>query len=198
MTTVHDHRREELIRIVQATPWFMQALNAAGSLHLQSWCIGAGAVRNLVWDYLHGFSKPSTLADIDLAYFDPDDLRPETEQQLQAELEAHFPSFPWEVTNQAAVHLWFESHFGHPVSPLISLEQAIASWPEYATSVGITMNPESKIHVVAPYGLEDLFEVRVRRNPARVSKETYRQRNEQKQYASRWPRVTVVPCEEAV
>ena len=172
----------------------MQALTAAGSLHLQSWCIGAGAVRNLVWDHVHGFTQPSSLADIDIAYFDPDDLRRETEQQLQAELNSRFPSFPWEVTNQAAVHLWFETYFGHPVSPLTSLEQAVASWPEYATSIGITINPDSKIHVIAPYGLEDLFEVRVQRNPARVSEATYRQRTEQKQYAKRWPKVTVVQC----
>nr|WP_318298106.1 hypothetical protein [Paraburkholderia bannensis] len=33
----------------------------------------------------------------------------------------------------------------------------------------------------------------VRRNPARVSVETYRKRIEQKQYQRRWPRVTIVP-----
>ena len=45
------------------------------------------------------------------------------------------PDVPWEVTNQAHVHLWFEEHFGHAVPPLSSLSDAVASWPEYATSV---------------------------------------------------------------
>jgi len=36
-------------------------------------------------------------------------------------------AFSWEVTNQAGVHLWFEREFGHPVHPLRSLVDAVAS-----------------------------------------------------------------------
>jgi len=100
----------------------------------------------------------------------------------------------WEVTNQATVHLWFEDYFGHPVAPLCSLEEAIASWPEYATAVGLRLEQDDAITVIAPHGLEDLFGLVVRRNPARASVETYRQRLAQKRYAERWPRLTVVPC----
>jgi hypothetical protein len=46
--------------------------------------------------------------------------------------------------------------------------------------------------VLAPHGLDDLFAMVVRRNPARVSVATYRQRVAQKRYAERWPRVRVV------
>ena len=189
-----DALRAELAAIARGSAWFMRALEAASALHLKSWCIGAGAVRNLVWDHLHGFERPSPLADVDVAYFDPDDLRPETEAQLQALLAARAPDVPWEVTNQAAVHLWFEGHFGHAVSALDSLEQAVASWPEYATSVGIVLTEESTIEVIAPHGLQDLFDIRVRRNPARVSVATYRLRVAEKRYAERWPRVSVVAC----
>ena len=170
----------------------MGALQAAASLRLQSWCIGADAVRNLVWDHLHDHAEPSSLSDIDVAYFDQDDLSPSTEQALQSALYSIAPSIPWEVTNQAAVHLWFESYFGHKVTPLCSLEEAVASWPEYATSVGITLGKQEEIQVIAPWGLEDLFGITVRRNPTRVSLETYRQRTEQKRYFQRWPKVTVV------
>ncbi|PCE34229.1 hypothetical protein BZL54_01300 [Burkholderia ubonensis subsp. mesacidophila] len=31
--------------------------------------------------------------------------------------------------------IWFDATFGHPVSPLVSLEDAVALWPEFATSV---------------------------------------------------------------
>ena len=189
-----DSLRSELISIVQASPWFMRALGAVASLKLTSWCVGAGAVRNLVWDHLHGYAEPSRLADVDVAYFDAQDLKPQTEKALQAALEAMVPELPWEVTNQAAVHLWFEAHFGHAVGPLRSLEEAVASWPEYATSVGITLDGPSSVRVVAPWGLDDLFEMRVRRNPTRVSVETYRQRTQQKQYEARWPRVRVETC----
>ena len=194
MNPTHDAMRIQLVAIVRGSGWFMRALEAVRALHLKSWCIGAGAVRNLVWDHLHGFGQPSALSDVDVAYFDPDDLRPETEAQLQALLAARAPDMPWEVTNQAAIHLWFEAHFGHAVSALGSLEEAVASWPEYATAVGIVLTEGSAIDIIAPHGLQDLFEIRVQRNPARVSVETYRLRVAEKRYAERWPRVSVIAC----
>jgi len=186
--------RERLVAIVFESAWFMSALAAVRELGLSSWCIGAGAVRNLVWDQLHGFETPSALADVDVAYFEAADLSPKRDAELQARLSQGLPGVPWEVTNQAAVHQWFEGHFGHPVEPLASLRDAVASWPEFATSVGVTLLADGSIDVIAPHGLGDLFAVVVRRNPTRVSVDTYRQRVAQKRYAERWPMVTVIPC----
>jgi hypothetical protein len=104
------------------------------------------------------------------------------------------PSASWEVINQAAVHTWFEAAFGYPVSPLNSLEEAVASWPEFATSVGLTLRDDDSIDVIVPHGLDDLFAMVVRQNLVRINIETYRNRIEQKQYQRRWPHVTVVPC----
>ena len=185
-------RQEDLLAIVRASPWFMAALQAVRALGLASWCIGAGAVRNLVWDTLHGHAAPSALADVDVAYFDPVDLGADAEQALQRRLDTAAPGYPWEVTNQARVHLWFEGVFGHAVPPLASLEAAIASWPEFATAVGITLDVAGGLQVIAPHGLDDLFGMVVRRNPVRVSLDTYRERVAQKRYAERWPRVRVI------
>ncbi len=188
----HDAAR--LVALVRATPWFMQALAHVRTLGLDEWCIGAGAVRNLVWDALHDRREPSTLADVDVAFFDAADLAAERDHALQARLRERVPDVPWEVTNQAGVHQWFEAHFGHAVAPLRSLEEAVASWPEYATSVGISLADDDTLRVIAPHGLADLFGMVVRRNPTRVSVETYRERIAQKGYALRWPGVRVVPC----
>jgi len=176
--------------LVRATPWFMAALRAARSLGLAHWCIGAGALRNLVWDALHG-QPPSALADVDMVYFCPADLRPERDAALQRRLAGLMPELPWEVTNQAGVHLWFERCFGHAVEPLRSLEEAMASWPEPATAVGMWLDDGDGLHVIAPLGLADLLGMRIRRNPARVSLDTYRQRCESKRYTERWPQVVV-------
>ena len=99
-----------------------------------------------------------------------------------------------EAHGQAGVHRWFEGHFGHAVAPLRSLEEAVASWPEYATAVGLWLDDDDHLHVIAPHGLADLFAMVVRRNPARVSVKTYRERVASKRYAQRWPRVTIVAC----
>ncbi|MEP6502272.1 MAG: nucleotidyltransferase family protein [Betaproteobacteria bacterium] len=181
-----------LIALVRATPWFMQALTHVRTLGLAEWCIGAGAVRNLVWDALHQRREPSVLADVDVAFFDAANLGAERDHALQARLRERAPAVPWEVTNQAGVHQWFEAHFGHAVAPLRSLDEAVASWPEYATAVGVTLADDDTLRVIAPLGLADLFAMVVRRNPARVSVETYRERVAQKRYAQRWPCVRVV------
>jgi len=183
-----------LVAIAQESSWFLPMLVAVRNLDLPSWCIGAGAVRNLVWDSLHDFRVPSELSDVDVAHFDSADLSAGRDREIQQQLAGAHPDVPWEVTNQAAVHTWFESTFGHPVLPLGSLEDAVASWPEYATAVGLSLRPDGSIDVIAPYGLDDLFSMVVRRNPARVSVDTYQKRIEQKQYLYRWPRVTIVQC----
>jgi hypothetical protein len=185
---------DRLIALARATPWFMRALAQVRTLGLGEWCIGAGAVRNLVWDALHERTTPSALTDIDVARFDASDLSPTRDAELQQRLHALAPETPWEVTNQAGVHLWFEQHFGHPVAPLNSLTDAVASWPEFATAVGLSLDDEDCLHVIAPYGLADLFAMVVRRNPVRVSVETYRERIASKRYTQRWPRVQVIPA----
>lgn len=179
--------------MAKASPWLMPALKEVRNLGLPSWCIGAGAIRNLVWDSLHGFDTPSTLPDIDVAYFNAQDFSSERDTAIQNLLINSMPELPWEVTNQAAVHLWFKEYFGYEVPPLKSLEDAVASWPEFATSVGLTLLADNTIEVIAPHGLDDLFSITVRRNPSRVSVETYHQRIIQKRYSDRWPKVTIYP-----
>ena len=185
---------DELIAIVRASTWLMPALRSVRSLGLESWCIGAGAIRNVVWDALHGFEKPSALSDIDVAYFDPSDLCDRQDADLEAKLRDMQPELPWEVTNQAAVHLWFEGYFGTAVEPLNSLEEAVGTWPEYATSVGVTLAGNDSLQVIAPHGLDDLFSITIRRNPTRASVENYRDRIARKRYHQRWPKVSIVPA----
>lgn len=173
----------------------MPALRAVRSLGLQSWCVGAGAVRNLVWDALAGKAARSALSDVDVAYFDPADISTERDHALQDQLKIAMPDVPWEVTNQAGVHLWFERYFGHAVAPVNSLEAAVATWPEYATSVAVTLTGDDVIEVIAPLGLDDLFTMTVRHNPARASVANYQARVAQKKYRDRWPDVTIVEAE---
>jgi hypothetical protein len=105
------------------------------------------------------------------------------------------PEVPWEVTNQASVHHWFERYFGHAVEPLQSLYHAVGTWPEYATAVGLRLRSDDTIEIIAPHGLDDLFNCVVRHNPTRASSDTYRMRIMQKRYDLRWPQVKVVnPC----
>ncbi|ORE86816.1 hypothetical protein ATO7_07247 [Oceanococcus atlanticus] len=181
----------ELVAIAGATPWLMQALTEAQKLNLNNWCIGAGAVRSVVWDKLHGFTQPTPISDIDLVYFDPQQADPAADQALAAKLPEVLSAATWEVVNQASVHTWYPQTSGKPVTPFTSLEEGIGSWPEYATAVGVTLNKDGSIGVVAPHGLQDLFGMVVRHNPTRATAEMYRARMKQKAFSQKWPKVTV-------
>lgn len=183
---------EKLIQILRSNDWFMRVLETVAKCKLPDWCVGAGALRNTVWDHLHGHTRLSYLADVDVAFFDPSDLSPERDRAIQRQLAERAPDVPWEVTNQASVHLWFEKYFGHPVEPLQSIQDAVATWPETATAVAVRLTSAGEIDVIAPLGLEDLFAMVVRRNPRRVSVEIYRRRIAEKQYLKRWPKVQVI------
>ncbi|WP_253074928.1 nucleotidyltransferase family protein [Burkholderia gladioli] len=81
-----------LVAPARESSWFWPALVAVQSLNLPSWCIGAGAVRNLVWDSLHGLETSSALPDVDVAYFDGADLSAERDATFQSHLSRmHLP-----------------------------------------------------------------------------------------------------------
>lgn len=179
---------QRLAGIVRSSPGLMAALIAVRGLGLASWCIGAGAVRSLVWDHLHGFSHRLELGDVDVAYF-KNPSQPGRDAELEHALRLAMPALSWEVTNQAGVHDWFREQLAQHVEPLRSLEEGIATWPEYATCVGVTLNEDDSIGVIAPHGLEDLFALRVRHNPVRADAATFEQRIASKRFAERWPRL---------
>ena len=188
-----DHRAA-LVSIVADTPWLMGALRVVRSLGLPEWCIGAGAVRTTVWDVLGQRHDRQVPNDVDVAYFDPRDLSESGNQAWMAALARLEPQIPWEVINQAGVHLWYERFFGcslAPLAPLASLEHAIASWPETATCVGVRLGQDDRLEVIAPLGLSDLFERVIRRNPA-VSLPVFRQRLASKRFEERWPETRII------
>ena len=61
----------DILNLIREDDWMMNILSIAERLNFPDWVIGAGFVRNKVWDYLHGFSrKEVATADIDLVYYD--------------------------------------------------------------------------------------------------------------------------------
>jgi uncharacterized protein len=184
--------RQQLSAFLLAHPWFRPILETVRSLDLPDWLVGAGVIRSLVWDHLHGYATPTRLADVDVVFFDPTDLRPEHDAEVQAHLRAMLPDVPWEATNQAAVHLWYEQTFGFAVPPLTSSADGVATWPETATSIAVRLHPDDTLEIVAPCGLHDLFGLILRRNPSRVTRAIFHQRVQSKQIVTKWPRVQIL------
>ena len=145
---------------------------------------------------MHRFTRPAPVKDVDLAFFDPVALGGERERSVQRALSAQAPDIAWDVTNQAAVHLWYPEVFGVDVDPLTSTSDAVGTWPETATAIGVRLLSDDSMQVVAPCGLQDLFGLICRRNPRRITREQYRRRVENKRIARRWPRVRILEATE--
>jgi hypothetical protein len=183
---------QQLARIIFSNQWFMRVLEAARDCDPPDWLVGAGVIRNIVWDHLHGYTKPTPLADVDVIFFDPRNLSSDRDLEVQSQLVARLPEIAWEATNQAAVHLWYEDVFGFPVAPFASSAEAVATWPETATSVAVRLLADGSLHIVAPCGLDDLFAMVLRRNPRRVTPEIFRRRLQEKKITQKWPLVNVI------
>jgi uncharacterized protein len=168
-------------------------LAAARDCDPPDWWVGGGVLRDLVWDGLHGGFDPARVKDVDLAFFDPDDLRHERELAAERALAARLPGVAWDAKNQAAVHTWYERRFGVAVEPLASAADGVATWPETATAVAVRLRPDGGLEVTAPCGLADLLGGVWRRNPRRVTVAESGRRLAAKRVAERWPRVMVVP-----
>jgi uncharacterized protein len=182
----------DLEEVVRSTPWLLAALRVARDVDPPEWLLGAGAVRGAVWDRVHG-RDPEPPKDVDVVFFDADDLSPERDAQVERELGDRAPGIPWDAKNQAAVHLWYPQRFGRAVEPLTSSADGVATWPETATCVALRLDARDRLTVVAPYGLDDLLGLVNRRNPRRVSVDEYERRVRDKDIARRWPRATIVP-----
>jgi len=171
----------------------LRALDAVAVSGLPAGWIGAGVIRDLVWSRHHGGFDPAVVKDIDVAYFDADDLTMERDLTAQEVLRGLAPGLPWEATSQAAVHVWYHQYFGGPpVESFASVHEAVATWPETATCVGVRRGPTG-IEVCAPNSLADLLEGVWRVNPIRVTPPISRARLARQRVQLRWPRVRVVP-----
>jgi hypothetical protein len=170
--------------IIAQDPVGMEQLRAARTLGLSDWCIAAGFVRNRVWDHLHGIFPPRPPADIDVLYYDADDLSKETEARYEAQLGALLPGLPWQVRNQARMHVW------KGLPPHKSTPDAMTHWLETVTAVGVRLEADDSLTVIAPLGVDDLVNLCCRPTVfGRTQRGDYERRIAQKRWRELWPKV---------
>ncbi len=184
-------REARLIELVRASPTLMRVLTLARDFDLPDWLLVAGSIYQTVWNSLTGRDPDHGVKDYDLVYFDPDPSWDAEDVQINRAA-AFFPA-PLaemvEVRNQGRVHLWFEGKFGQPYAPLASTAEMVERFVCPAFSVGLRLRPDDSFDLIAPFGLEDMFAMRLRPNPRRPSNPE----GFQKVLAScqaRWPEIT--------
>lgn len=147
---------KQLIDMIEHDSYLLSVLRAVEKLNLTDSWVCAGLIRNKVWDKLHNTTTPVT--DIDVIYFDPSDLSWEIEKELEKTLSCLLPNQPWTVKNQARMHS--KSGF----DPFTSSYDSVSHFPEIPTALAIRFH-HKKLEIMAPYGLKDLFELKVEPTP---------------------------------
>lgn len=187
-----DARLDGLVRIVRGTPWLCEALRVVREAGPAGAYVAAGAVRDTVWNFLTGRSPSGPQGDVDVVYWADSESADQCSRHQERLLEIE-PRLDWEVTNQATVHLWHWRTQGDRIAPHKTVADGVASWPETATAVGVRLSAEDAIEVLAPFGLDDLFEMRLRYNPAQARPDVFWKRIEAKRWTQRWPELRIIP-----
>lgn len=172
--------------LLRADPLRMACLWAARELALPDWALGAGFVRNLIWDHLHQKAEPTPLNDIDLIYLDPGDPEGAGEREYEAWLRIRLPDQRWEVRNQARMHV------RQQVPPFASSLEALSHWVEVPTCIGVRLLANDEFEWLAPHGFGHNWSLQVSANPrCRQESRIFIDRIRDKQWQRIWPDLVV-------
>jgi uncharacterized protein len=161
-----------------------------------AWLV-AGCIAQTIWNLACGQPAELGIKDVDLIYFDDQDLSLGAEAGHERRLRDLFGhlAIKLDVKNEARVHLWYQQRFGYAIERYRSSADAIATFPTTATAVGV-----SRIHgefeCCAPFGLVDLFGLVVRPNKRQITWSIYEAKVERWRFI--WPSLTILPWDETV
>ncbi|WP_067732806.1 nucleotidyltransferase family protein [Novosphingobium naphthalenivorans] len=176
-------RKADLAALLEADALRMEAMTAVHALALPDGWIGAGFVRDAVWDHIHGRAPSPLSGDIDVIWFDPERMDSSFDRTLEARLHAQMPALDWSVKNQARMHL------RNGDAPYRDCADAMTHWPETATAIAAHLTAAGRVEINAPLGLEDLYRGRLRPTPhfAGTRRPIFEQRVCAKRWRERYP-----------
>ncbi|MDO2947081.1 nucleotidyltransferase family protein [Aeromonas simiae] len=181
-----DDLQQQTCALLRTSPLHWQCLLAARELALPDWYLGAGFVRNLIWDHLHGYRHPTALSDIDLIYLDQRDPDGRRESEIEACARALLPGQNWEARNQARMHL------RQRTPPFDTALTALSHWVELPTCIGVRLLADDRLLLVAPHGIAHNWSLEVRPNPhCRQGPALFTERVRAKRWQQLWPRLRV-------
>ncbi|ARM87487.1 hypothetical protein RHEC894_CH01148 [Rhizobium sp. CIAT894] len=183
--------RMELQAIISKSPLLRTVLDRWDRIALPDVRLVAGALAQTVWNHAFGFAHDHGINDIDIVYFDDNDLSESTEADHSARIRGLFRDLPvWiDVKNQARVHVWYKEKFGYSIAPYTSTQDAITTFPTTAAAVGIRP-VGNELDLCAPYGLSDLLAPLVRANKKQITREVYEKKIAR--WSTLWPDLEII------
>jgi hypothetical protein len=196
LTTIVLGSSHALEVALRRNKWLDELLKRFEEIMLPDNWLVAGCIAQTVWNLGCGQPAEYGLKDVDLIYFDEQDLSAATEASHERRLRALFRDLPikLDVKNEARVYIWYEERFGYAIKPYLSSPDAIATFPTTATAIGVR-RMRGEFECCTPFGLDDLFHLVVRPNKRQITRAVYEAKVER--WRSIWPRLTILPWDES-
>lgn len=157
--------------------------------HLGQAYLCAGSVRTLVWNSLMQRKTNLKLGNLDI-FYNAQFESAEEHQVLTTRLNQSYSKYLWSLNNLSQIN----PHAGHHQNGQ-ALPDVIAAFPETASAVGVNLDFQGKVSIIAPYGLNDLFEFKLVASPNFLTDSTklaqFHKRVERKNWLTIWPQLTL-------
>ena len=178
--------KEKLISIIIECPEIVETLDACSQYGLKDYYVAGGAITQIIWNNLNGESMLNNVKDFDIVYYSNTEESGQSKIH-QSEIEQLIShNFPLDIINQAYVHEWYPEKFGNKIKPFNNTESGIQTWLS-AFAIGIRKSKNYEIY--SPYGLEDVFNMRVKPNIQTMSEENYL--NMTNSFKKRWENIQI-------
>lgn len=178
-------------RLLYDNQQFIEYIKAVRTYTKEDLWIGGGFIRSIVWNYMH--NKKNILhksIDVDIFYFQTDCILKEKDVEIEQYLHTVINDVNWSVKNQARMHVHHKGEDQYK-----SLEDALLKFPDTASTVAVKMDNNDVLSFIAPYGFNDLFDLKVNPTPSFATNpdkiERYEQRIKQKRWQKSWPNLKI-------
>ncbi len=152
--------------------------------------LGGGVIFQNVWNAIHGYEINSYIKDIDILYWDDEDLTWQSEHNYISTLNETLinTDIPFDVKNIARIHLWYEERFGIPKTAYVSVQESISTWPIIGACLAMRIK-DQQLEFIAPHGFQDMFSLRVRPNKVLVNQAIYE--SKATKWQEQWPMLQI-------
>ena len=172
-------------------PVVSELLSGWTKLNLPDCWLVAGTIVQSYWNSAHDYSPLHGITDVDIVYYDSQDLSEEAEKERAIRISRQYEDLPvrLDVKNEARVHLWYENRFGYPIDPYSSVEAAIDTFPTTAGAIGIRPIGD-EIECYTSFGYADLMDLIVRPNKRQITARIYAEKVAR--WRSVWPMLNII------
>lgn len=173
-----------LANTISQNPRLLPPLEALKKLNLSESWMGAGIIRNCIWDALHQTESNLMEHDVDVIFYDESDISKTREQTLEEQLRLIAPQYLWSVKNQARMKIVHQKAYNN-------CWEALAHWPETATCIAARIGKNGEVETLAPYGTDDLFDLILRPTPY-INRDVFINRVLTKKWLIKWPKLRMI------